>query len=151
MHHPLLPSGPNPFAAFGPSKATAEEINDFLEQSGMGSANRCAAVGGGWAIAYLVPGEGQLRPGNIISGPTVFGVCDAALFYACHTVNGIEAMTLTSEMSIRYLRPARGEAIWARADVVKAGRRAIVGSVTAFVDDPMKPVAIAQGTYAPPA
>ena len=92
----------------------------------------------------------NLRPGGIISGPTVFGVCDAALYYACFTVMGIEPMVLTSEMSIRFLRPARGAILRAHADLNHAGRRSLIGTVIAWTDDPAKPVAAAQGTYAAP-
>ena len=93
---------------------------------------------------------GALRPGKIISGPTVFSICDAALFYASLSAIGMEPMTLTSEMSIRFLRPARGEVIRARATVNSLGSRAIVGTVVAYTDDESKPVAVAQGTYMRP-
>ena len=58
--------------------------------------------------------------------------------------------TLTSELSIRYLRPARGLAIHARAELLDVGRRSIVGSMLAWTDSFDKPVAIAQGTYVRP-
>jgi len=87
---------------------------------------------------------------GIISGPTVFGVCDAALYYACFTVMGIEPMVLTSEMSIRFLRPARGDTLRAKAVLDHAGRRSMIGTVTAWTDDSDKPVAVAQGTYVAP-
>jgi len=55
-----------------------------------------------------------------------------------------------SELSIRYLNPARGDTVRARADLVKVGRRSIVGNVSVWTDDRAKPVAVAQGTYVPP-
>ena len=129
---------------------TPDEINDFLRREFGGSGNRCESIGDGWAVAVIDVGEASLRPGGIISGPTQFGVCDAALYYACFSVLGISPMTVTSEMSIRFLRAATGTALRARADLVKVGRRAIVGNVTAWTDDPARPVAVAQGTYMPP-
>jgi uncharacterized protein (TIGR00369 family) len=136
-----------------PPRVTAEQVNEFLGRGFPGTGNRCHDLGDGWAVAHLDLSSGQvaLRPGGIISGPTVFGLCDAALYYACFTVLGIEPMALTSEMSIRFLRPATGPALFARADLVKVGRRAIVGSVAAWTADPARPVAVAQGTYVPPA
>jgi acyl-coenzyme A thioesterase PaaI-like protein len=62
----------------------------------------------------------------------------------------MEPMTLTSEMSIRFLRPARGEVIRARARIDSLGSRSIVGTVIAYTDDESKPVAVAQGTYMRP-
>jgi uncharacterized protein (TIGR00369 family) len=129
------------------SKVTVEQVNDFLATEFASSRNTCEQVGEGWAVARFGADALALRPGGIISGPTVFGLCDAALYYACFTVLGIEPMTLTSEMSIRFLRPATGDEIRARAHLLDVGRRSIVGSITAWTDDIDKPVAIAQGTY----
>jgi uncharacterized protein (TIGR00369 family) len=130
---------------------TAEEINAFLEEAFPGATGRCESVGEGWAVARLDTSGVGLRPGGIVSGPTLFGLCDAALWYACFSVIGIEPMAMTSELSIRFLRPARGDVVRARADLVKAGRRMLVGDVRVWTDDEAKPVAVAQGTYVPPA
>jgi uncharacterized protein (TIGR00369 family) len=133
------------------SMVTVDEINEFLERDFAGSGNRCEAVGERWATAILPTEAFNLRPGGIISGPTVFGICDAALYYACFTAIGIEPMTLTSELSIRFMRPAKGDVLRARADLHHVGRRSIIGSIVAWTDDPAKPVAVAQGTYVRPA
>ena len=134
-----------------PSLVTCDEINAFLERDFPGNGNRCDEVGDRWAVAVLRTEDVNLRPGGIISGPTVFGACDAALYYACFTVLGIEPMALTSELSIRFLRPARGSVLYARADLDQVGRRSIIGTVRAWTVDPDKPVAVAQGTYVRPA
>lgn len=133
------------------SLVTVDDINEFLERDFPGNGNRCEQVGERWATAILPTEAINLRPGGIISGPTVFGICDAALYYACFTAIGIEPMTLTSELSIRFMRPARGTALRARADLHQVGRRSIIGSIVAWTDDPTKPVAVAQGTYVRPA
>jgi uncharacterized protein (TIGR00369 family) len=133
------------------SLVTAAQINEFLEAQFTGNGNRCDEVGEKWAVAMLRTDGIPLRPGGIISGPTVFGVCDAALYYACFTVLGIEPMALTSELSIRFLRPAQGSELRARADLHQVGRRSIIGSVIAWTTDPDRPVAVAQGTYVRPA
>ena len=132
------------------SVVTADQINDFLASEFPATNNRCEAVGAGWATAYLGADATTLRPGGIISGPTVFGLCDTALYYACFTVIGIEPMTLTSEMSIRFVRPARGTEIRARAELHDVGRRSLVGSIVAWTDNVDEPVAVAQGTYIRP-
>ena len=59
-----------------------------------------------------------------------------------------EPMALTSELSIRYLRPAVGKTLYAKATLDRAGRRAVVGTLQVWVDDNAnKPCATAQGTY----
>ena len=132
------------------SVVSPTEINEFVIAEFPASATRCEEVGEGWAIAYLAVQPAALRPGEIISGATVFGLCDEALYYACFSSIGIEPMTLTSELSIRYLRPARGTEIRARANLLDVGRRSIVGSMVAWTDNVDKPVAVAQGTYVRP-
>lgn len=129
---------------------TVAEINAFIGGEFGGNTNACEEMAFGMAVAVMYPSSASLRPGKIISGPTVFGICDAALFYAALSATGMEPMTLTSEMSIRFLRPARGEVIRAKAILNSVGSRSIVGSVVAYTDDENRPVAVAQGTYMRP-
>jgi acyl-coenzyme A thioesterase PaaI-like protein len=87
-----------------------------------------------------------------VSGPTQFGLADAALWYLVFgAIDAIEPMALTSELSIRYLRPAQGAVLWARADLEARSRRSVVGTVRVWVDDRSdRVVSVAQGTYALP-
>lgn len=131
---------------------TKGEINLMIEQLFPGTGNVCAAVGPDFALARRHVDPSSLRPGGFISGPTQFGVADAALWYLVFGATGrIEPMALTSEISIRYLRPAQGSVLWARATLEVAGRRNVVGTVRVWCDDrEHKPTAAAQGTYALP-
>ncbi|CAB4543597.1 unannotated protein [freshwater metagenome] len=133
-----------------PSLVSVEEMNAFIGGAFGGNQNACEVMNFAMAVAVMYPSAASLRPGKIISGPTVFSICDAALFYAALSATGMEPMTLTSEMSIRFLRPARGEVLRARATLNSIGSRSIVGSVVAYTDDESKPVAVAQGTYMRP-
>lgn len=133
-----------------PSVVSIDELNAFIGGAFAGNDNSCEDLSFGAATAVLHPHPNTLRPGRIISGPTVFGVCDAALFYAALSCTAFEPMTLTSEMSIRFLRPARGEVIRARATIHTLAGRTVVGSVEAWTDDPSRPVAVAQGSYVRP-
>ena len=134
-------------------RPSVEEINALVQPAFPGSPNECAEVGDGYAVARRVVAAEELRPGGYISGPTQFAVADAALWYLVFAViERVELMALTSELSIRYLRPAVGETLWAMASLDKAGRRNVVGTVRVWTDDRSdKPTATAQGTYAPPA
>jgi acyl-coenzyme A thioesterase PaaI-like protein len=135
--------------------ATPDEINTVVAELWPGGASGVAThTGPTWAIAAYTPEQRLLRPGGIISGPTVFSLADCALWYALFASVGIEPMALTSELSIRYLRPARGTVLYARADIQHAGKRSVIGSVKCWMDsenaDDAKPVAVAQGTYVRP-
>ncbi|MEE4360327.1 MAG: PaaI family thioesterase [Pseudomonadales bacterium] len=130
---------------------TADAINAFLEDAFPGTGNRCEDVGPTWAVASFDADPTRLRPGGIISGPTLFGLCDAVLWYALFGAVGIEAMALTSELSIRFLRPARGARVLARADLHHVGKRSVIGSIRCWMEDaPDVTVAVAQGTYIRP-
>ena len=124
----------------------------MLEELFPGTGNTCNELGDGTALASRAVDDTMLRPGGFVSGPTQFGLADAALWYMVFAAIGrIEPMAMTSELSIRYLRPAQGSMLWARADVASAGRRNVVGTVHVWCDDrEHKPTAVAQGTYAMP-
>jgi acyl-coenzyme A thioesterase PaaI-like protein len=60
-------------------------------------------------------------------------------------------MAVTSEMSIRFLRPAQDSDLLGRATINSIGARRIVGTVEMWVEDnPDKLVAVAQGSYSRP-
>lgn len=128
-----------------------ETINRMVLEGFPGSRNRCVEVGADYAVAHLTADAADLRPGGYISGPTQFSLADAVLWYLVFGAIGrMEPMALTSELSIRFLRPAIGTELWARATLDIAGRRNVVGSVAVWTDDEAKPCSVAQGTYALP-
>jgi uncharacterized protein (TIGR00369 family) len=131
---------------------TVDAVNAMVERQFSASPNRCAELGEGYAIARYDVDQNALRPGDFIAGPAQFALADMALWFLVFTAVGrIEPMALTSELSIRYLRPAQGTVMWARATLESAGRRNVVGTVRVWCDDRAdKPTATAQGTYAMP-
>ncbi len=132
---------------------TADDVNLMVRTSFPGSTGECVEITPTSALARREAGSDVLRPGGFISGPVQFGLADAVLWYLVFGAIGrIEPMALTSELSIRYLRPAQGDVLWARALLESAGRRNVVGTVRVWVDDREdKPVSTAQGTYVLPA
>ena len=131
---------------------TPDAINDFLRAAFPGTGNECTEVGERHAVGCRRATPDVLRPGGFISGPTQFALADAVLWYALFGAVGIEPMALTSELSIRFLRPAQGDVLHARADLFTVGRRNVVGTVSLWVDDrPERLVSVAQGTYVRPA
>jgi uncharacterized protein (TIGR00369 family) len=138
--------------ADSPYELTPEGVNRMLAEQFPGSSNTCAEIGPTHAVARLDVAAASLRPGGFVSGPTQFGLADAALWFLVFGAIGrIEPMALTSELSIRYLRPAQASTLWASATLEAAGRRNVVGSVRVWCDDRAhKPSATAQGTYVLP-
>ena len=136
----------------GPLAVTPDSVNTMVAELFPGTPNLCTGIGADFAIARRDVTDDMLRPGGFVSGPTQFGVADAALWYLVFGAIGrMEPMALTSELSIRYLRPAKGSVVWARATLESAGRRNVVGTVHIWCDDnETKPTAAAQGTYVLP-
>jgi len=127
---------------------TPQMINDMLEKSWSASRCVCTEVGPQYATASLTPEASDIRPGGYISGPVLFAVADAALWFLCFGASErLEPLALTSDLTIRFLRPARGKTVFARADLNKVGKRSVVGTVTVWTDAHDTPSAIAQGTY----
>jgi uncharacterized protein (TIGR00369 family) len=133
---------------------TPEEVNAFVAEeypSSHADGTRCVELGEGMAVVRWPFDQSTLRPGGYISGPRMFGLADSALWFATFTVIGLEAMAVTSEMSIRFLRPAKSGDLLARANLNSVSTRRLVGTVELWVDDaPDRLVAVAQGSYARP-
>lgn len=136
------------------SALTPDDVNEFLADvfpSSYRDGTRCVDLGERTALARWPFDAGELRPGSYISGPRMFALADSALWFASFTVIGLEAMAVTSEMSIRFLRPARDGDLLAKAVLNSVGRRRLVGTVELWVDAaPDRLVAVAQGSYARP-
>ncbi len=135
-----------------PEPLSVEAINRAVGDGFPGSKNRCVEIGDDWVLARLDPTADSIRPGGYLSGPSQFGLADAALWFLSFVaIDRIELMALTSELSIRFLRPAIGSTLWARATLDSVGSRTIVGTVHVWVDDnEAKPSSVAQGSYVLP-
>lgn len=131
---------------------TADVINEVVGDLYPGTQNRCIEIGDDYAIAAYDVGESDIRPGGFVSGPAQFAIADAALWYMAFVALGrVEPMALTSELSIRFIRPAQGTRMLCRAQLESKGRRSVVGTCHTWVDGtPDKVTSIAQGTYAVP-
>ena len=129
-------------------RVTAATITQMARDQFPGAGNECFEVGEDYAIARRDVLPGEIRPGGFVSGPTQFALADAALWYMTFVGLGrIEPMAMTSELSMRFLRPAVGDVVWARGTINVVGRRAVVGTVHIWTTDADKPSSVGQGTY----
>jgi uncharacterized protein (TIGR00369 family) len=133
-------------------QVTVEAVNAMVEEEFPGSGVRCHELGSDYAIGVHDVAESDIRPGGFISGPTQFSLIDATVWYVAFVaLDRIEPMALTSELSIRFLRPALGRRIVCRATLESVSRRSVVATAHVWVDErPEKITATAQGTYAVP-
>lgn len=99
----------------------------------------------------LVVAEHHLRPGGTVSGPSLFGLADVAMYLAILSQIGPLALTVTTNCSIDFMRkPAAVHDVLAEARVLKLGRSLAVGDVLLFSEGEKDPVARAGLTYAIP-
>ncbi len=93
----------------------------------------------------------HLRPGNVISGPSIFALADVAVYLAILARIGMVPMTVTTNCSIDFLRKAAADRdLLADARVLKLGRSLAVGDVLLYSEGLADPVARAGLTYAIP-
>ncbi|MBA4502593.1 PaaI family thioesterase [Marinobacterium marinum] len=108
-------------------------------------------LGDGWAEMRLSVGDDHLRPGGTVSGPTMMGLADVALYAALLSRIGPVALAVTTNLNINFLRKPRPDAdLLARAEMLKVGKRLGVGEVYVRSDGDQAPVAHATITYSIP-
>lgn len=131
---------------------TAAAVNESMPGVWDGVAAECLDLSPAHALAELSLANVSLRPGGFVPGPTQFAAADVALWFLVFgAIDKVEPMAMTSELSIRFLRPGVGARLFARATLDRAGRSAVVGTVRVWTDDNEdRPCAAAQGTYALP-
>lgn len=93
----------------------------------------------------------HLRPGGTVSGPSIFALADVAMYLALLAMIGPEALAVTTNCAIDFMRKPVAEAdLIAQARILKLGRVLAVGDVLVFSDGTEPPVARASLTYSIP-
>jgi uncharacterized protein (TIGR00369 family) len=130
---------------------TPEAINEFFERefgSAYAQGHRCIETGPGFVMSRWRYDASMLRPGGFISGPTQFALADTALWFLTFTVLGLAPMAVTSELYIAFVRPAIGGDLIARAELLRAGKTSIKGTVRLWIDGaPERLVSHVTGSY----
>lgn len=95
--------------------------------------------------------ERHLRPGGTVSGPSMFGLADLAIYLALLARIGEVPLAVTVSACIDFMRkPAAGSDLLAEARLLKLGRTLAVAEALIFSDGMADPVARASMTYAIP-
>jgi uncharacterized protein (TIGR00369 family) len=102
------------------------------------------------ARVRMEAGEGDLRPGGTVSGPALFALADCAFYIATLNMIGREALAVTTNIGLDFMRKAGPGPIEAEARILKLGRALVVGDVLIATPDAAGPVARASLTYSIP-
>ena len=135
-------------------KLTAEEVQQII-RTGVPAAEdkdlRILEIGQNSAIAMYPFNSQMIRPGGTLSGPTIMGLADAAMYAAILGRYGAEEMAVTSQMTINFLRKPAARDLRAESVILKAGKRSVFLEVRLFSEGETELVALVTGSYALPA
>lgn len=133
-------------------KLTVTELTEFLDEVFPQARGQMAIeeVGSMRARLRMPIDHSHLRPGGTISGPAMFTLADCAFYVATLAMIGREALTVTTNLNINFLRKPERRDLIGEARILKLGKRLSVGEVTLFSDGDDRPVAHATMTYAIP-
>lgn len=133
---------------------TIEELTTFLREAFPGTPIdeqfQILNLSAGRLDMTLTSSMRQLRPGDVIGGPTQMALADAAMYALVLGHIGKLAMAVTTSLTMHFLRPARQGALFAVATMLKLGTRAATGNVFLWTDDRSTPCAHAVVAYALP-
>jgi uncharacterized protein (TIGR00369 family) len=111
---------------------------------------RVTEVGPGRVRMMMPYREGLLRPGGVISGPTLMSLADSAAYALVLAHIGDQLMAVTSQLNISFLRGAQPGDIHADAELLRLGRRLAVCDIRIWTEGPDRLAAQANVTYAIP-
>lgn len=94
--------------------------------------------------------ERSLRPGGTISGPTMMGLTDFAMYVAILASIGPVPLAVTTNLNINFLRRPEQRDLIAEVKLIKLGKRLAVGEVEIFSEGLDEMVAHATATYSIP-
>lgn len=131
--------------------ATKEEIIAFITSEFPQTKYTIEAVDETGATLSHNIGINELRPGGTVSGPVMMGIADVAIYVAILGKIGIVPLTVTTSLTINFLRkPTAAARIIAKCKLMKVGRTLIVGEVSLYSEGSDEVVAHVVGTYSVP-
>lgn len=146
----IIPGGPG----LGALRLDAAALNAFLQKAfphgDPEQMARVIRVDPGVATLAMPTGERNLRPGGVISGPTLMGLADSAAYMLILAHIGEVAMAVTTSLNIHFLRPCKPGRLMAEARLLKLGRRIATVDVLMWTEGPDRAAAKATVAYAIP-
>jgi uncharacterized protein (TIGR00369 family) len=131
-------------------KLGPDEINAALAGAfeGVGQTNIVREVEPGRVLLIRDFAPAMLRPGGLISGPTLMSLADTAAYALIFAHVGPELMAVTSSLNIHFLRGAKPGPIHVEGRLLTLGRRNVVCDVRMWTESPERLAAQAVVTYA---
>ena len=134
---------------------SADEINAFIAEiyphlNGGTRDYEVVSVAPGACTVRLNAPERHFRPGDTVSGPCLFTLADIG-GYACVLAHvGREALAVTTNLNITFMRKAGPGAIFGRTRLLKLGKSLAMFDIELVAGEDDAVIAHATGTYALP-
>jgi uncharacterized protein (TIGR00369 family) len=138
-----------------PGVLSAEQVTELLarEFSQLVSLGSSSIIEDAWHGGSRVRRKFKpksLRPGGTISGPTMMGLADFAMYVAVLASVGPVPLAVTTNLNINFLRRPAQKDLIAECKLIKLGKRLAVGDVQIYSDGEDEMVAHATLTYSIP-
>ncbi len=104
----------------------------------------------GGCIVRLNATERHLRPGGTVSGPCLFTLADIGGYVCVLTHAGPDALSVTTNLSINFMRKAEAGPVDGHCRILKLGRSLMVFDIDIVAGADRQTVAHAVGTYSIP-
>ncbi|MEE9313792.1 MAG: PaaI family thioesterase [Rhizobiaceae bacterium] len=110
----------------------------------------CTLVEAGRVVVQIQTSDLHIRAGGTVSGPTLFSLADMG-GYACVLSHvGREALAVTTNLNINFMRKAEPGLLIADCKILKLGKRLMVFEAAIMTKGSTDLIAHATGTYAIP-
>ncbi|MET0169324.1 MAG: PaaI family thioesterase [Aliihoeflea sp.] len=133
----------------------AAEINTFLKQvypqlNDDYAAYEATEIFPGGCVVRLNADKRHLRPGNTISGPSLFTLADIGGYVCVLSHAGPDALSVTTNLNINFMRKAEAGPVEGHCRILKLGRSLMVFDIEMLSGADRHVVAHATGTYSIP-
>ena len=129
---------------------TAEDVERLIREGvpeTIGRGLKIESVQGGRARARYPFNPRSIRPGGAISGPTIMGLADAAMYAAILSKLGRFEMAVTSQLNINFLNKATHTDLIADAEILRMSKRTAFMEVRIYSEGSDDMTAFATGSY----
>ena len=131
--------------------ASTKEIVEFIAKDFPQAKCEILSIGNRTSKVRKTISVDDLRPGGTVSGPVLMHVADFALYVAIMGEIGIVPLTVTTSFNINFLRkPTPNQNIVGICNIMKVGKKLVIGDVYLYSEGDTDPVAHATGTYSIP-
>jgi len=133
----------------------AAEINELLasvypQLNAEMAAYEAVDVFPGGCVVRLNATEKHLRPGNTVSGPSLFTLADIGGYVCVLSHAGPDALSVTTNLNINFMRKAEAGPVEGHCRILKLGRSLMVFDCDMVAGPDRQTVAHATGTYSIP-